>query len=101
MDVAEGLYADLKEQLKDVNTVIIHNLLTIPPFDSPLNVALRRLIEEWRGQKQFIYWAHNVDYSAPPAIPGVHYVTVSHWYKHADVDRILQTDVKVIHCGID
>ncbi len=100
-DVTEGLYADLKRQLTDVHAVIIHNVMTIPPFDSPLNIALRRLIEDWKGEKKFIYLAHNVNCSAPAAIPGVQYVTVSEWYKHADVDRILQTDAKVISCGID
>lgn len=100
-DVTESLYADLRRQLEDVDVVIIHNIMTIPPFDSPVNIVLRRLIEEWKGKKKFVYVAHNVDYSAPPAIPGVEYLTVSEWYKHRDVDRILRTDTRVVSCGID
>ena len=51
-DVTEGLYADLKRQLTDVPVVIIHNVMTIPPFDSPLNIALRRLIEDCEGREE-------------------------------------------------
>ncbi len=86
----EDPYAELKETLRSFDTVIAHNVLTMP-FDLPLTEALWRLSEE-RPEQRWIGWIHDVaacnthyqhDWHAPPwdrfarAVPAFEYVAIS------------------------
>ena len=51
------LYKKLKKCIKDSDTIIIHNIMTMH-FNLPLTAALRRIIKE--SDKKFIIWTHDL-----------------------------------------
>jgi sugar phosphate isomerase/epimerase/glycosyltransferase involved in cell wall biosynthesis len=68
------IYHRLKDELRDKDIIIIHNILTMD-FNMPLIKALEQIIEEEKDKKKFIAWTHDINYFTP--IRGVKYIVVS------------------------
>jgi glycosyltransferase involved in cell wall biosynthesis len=55
----EGLKAWLREQLKDVDVILIHQMMVMPS-NPAATVAFSELAREFYGKKRFIAWVHNI-----------------------------------------
>src|SRR3989344_506430 len=55
---SEAIYKKLEEHLKELDLLIVHNMLTLK-FNLPFNYAFRRYIEA-NPNKKYIAWTHDV-----------------------------------------
>ena len=82
----EALKTTLREAFKDIDVVLVHQIMGIP-LNLVATAAFSELAREYRGQKRFIAWVHNIDESTRDTSwpmylnavfqPDLEYVTVS------------------------
>jgi glycosyltransferase involved in cell wall biosynthesis len=114
--LAKGIEEKIKELLRNIDILIVHNLFTMP-FNLAATISLKNL-SRIKGKK-FIAWCHDAayldpNYVLPPPqkepwsvlaekIEGVIYVTISRWRRRglAELFNVDEREIVVIPNGID